>query len=269
MLTTRAQKRKIEEADLLERDLEAKRQNNGIGYCTVVLENIDHLINNAGSSTTNETESACDSENDAEQVGDLTAPNCTKHDAQVQTEQIIDATSTQSNEEPQNDTKNDVQEKTSVQNQTDELVDASSAQVNNEGWVDEQPETEEERMVKAIALRGTEVEYEMVASNKVNLQVLFSIKERQRYKKSKYNQKLGYYAMICCIKNCKARLYLYDDGKCVFAANYEGHKHSTTQEQVVAEHHFKQKYKEQCSSLNGIGGKLPSVKEIYEKLSDE
>lgn len=75
--------------------------------------------------------------------------------------------------------------------------------------------------------------------------------------------------MTCCVVGCKAGLYLYDDGVCVFANSFTGHMHVSTQEDVVAVASFKEELKQECAKLETVGGRLPSVKEIFDKQSEK
>lgn len=89
------------------------------------------------------------------------------------------------------------------------------------------------------------------------------IKKNKRYNDAKYT------AMTCCEPNCQARVYRYDDGRCIYAHKFAGHNHTSTSEDIVDLHEFKQNLKEECVKLDLVGGKLPSVKDVYMKLSDE
>lgn len=129
--------------------------------------------------------------------------------------------------------------------------------------------TEAELLVAAMALRGEPVEHRMMASNKNNAKILYSVNEKQRYKRNKENKKKNYWAMTCCVQKCPARVYKYGDGRCVYAKNFCGHNHTTTFEEVVKEHQFKQELKDDCGKLDMVGGKLVPVREIFAKKSDE
>lgn len=75
--------------------------------------------------------------------------------------------------------------------------------------------------------------------------------------------------MVCCVDKCPARVYYYDNGDCFYADQFCGHNHTTTFEQTVKVHEFKQSLKEECAKLDTFGGKLPSVRDIYDKISDQ
>lgn len=115
--------------------------------------------------------------------------------------------------------------------------------------------------------RGMAVNFEWVPSGRKNFEVLYSIDEKQRYKKNKPSK--NYVGMTCCVDKCPARLFLYENGKCVYSDKFVGHSHTTVFESTVEDHQFKKKLRTECSKLETVGGKLPSVRDIYMQQSDE
>lgn len=256
-VTRNERKRLIERERDHEQELALKRQFLGPNYleCVVHLDNIvaqNGDIQNPVNSAEIQNQSSFISANDTQ-----------NSDIEMLQPLESSANPVESIEKPNDGpiiTANDTQESgTEIVNSPEATTNsANSAETSNEN-------REQKPLLNSMALRGQPLEYQFVPSNKNKAQVLYAPNEKQRYKKSKRNTKKGYMAMVCCERNCGARVYLYDDGRCVYADKFSGHNHSSTAEELVGIHQFKQDLKNECSKLEMIGGKLPTVQQIYMK----
>lgn len=153
------------------------------------------------------------------------------------------------------------------QNEHNPSEEPSNANLNEQ--VRESAESNDSAGQVVIVQAGMQVQYEWKPSGRKNQMILYTTAEKQRYKKNKYNSRKKYQYMTCCDDGCKAGLYLYDDGICVFANSFTGHTHVSTQEDAVAVASFKEGLKQECAKLATIGGRLPSVKDIFDKQSEK
>lgn len=149
---------------------------------------------------------------------------------------------------------------------TDEndLIVASSSQLFNGSNepIDDQliEEDEEKRKRLARELRNTNVPYRFVPAARKNQQVLYSIDEKQRYKKNKYDKGSKSHGYTCCVDKCTARVFLNDKGECIFSPKFEGHSHAKTFEHEVKTQQFKRDCEKECAKLDSINGQLVPVK---------
>lgn len=143
----------------------------------------------------------------------------------------------------------------------DEIVRNDADNIN--GFSDEL-----NKHAEAIRLRNTDVNYRLVPARK-NQCVLYSIDEKQKYKKNRYDKAKSCYGYTCCEKSCTARIFLFDNGDCKFSKNFEGHNHDKTFENEVKNKEFIDECYKESAKLNSVNGHLVPLKDIFIAKAEE
>lgn len=117
-------------------------------------------------------------------------------------------------------------------------------------------------------LRNTIVNYRLVPVRK-NQFVLYSIDEKQKYKKNRYDKTNGCYGYTCCVDKCTARVFRFDNGECKFSKNFEGHNHAKTFECEVAIKEFEDDCCKESAKMESINGQLMPLKDIFTAKAEE
>lgn len=113
---------------------------------------------------------------------------------------------------------------------------------------------------------NTTVECEITPSGVRGKPHLWSVNEKQLYKKNRKNA-AGHMGYTCIHNGCTARIYEQTVGslkRYYFGANHKGHEHDTAEQQKMA-NALKEKVKVRCENLD-YGENGSSVADIYNEV---